>query len=212
MKPTKKVLDTLRACTLLSGLDEESLIQLAGEAEEERYAPGGEILREGVGAHRLGVLLTGEAQVYKSAGENKLLVSVLGAGSVIGAATLFLKDAVAATGIRAKRNTSVLWVGEEALTELMRADFAFTRSYIEYLTSRIHFLTGRMESIACAGAAERLYGFLVKNAEDGKVVLPAGMNELARALSISRASLYRVMDEFIRSGKLRRDGKTIYIV
>lgn len=211
MNPTPKAIEIMRATPPFDVLSLERLAELIRASSGERYAAGEDILTEGERSERLGVILSGEAQVYKGAGEGRVLMSVLSAGSVIGAATLMSGEPAAATGIHAKRGAVVLWISRQTAEELMRGDFDFTRRYIGYLTSRIRFLTERIENIASSGAQERLYGFLVKNSQDGVVRLALGMGELAEALGISRASLYRVMDELISTGRIRRDGRTIYI-
>ena len=51
----------------------------------------------------------------------------------------------------------------------------------------------------------------IRNAENGAVGIPHGYNRLASTLSVSRASLYRVMDELEREGRIAREGKRILI-
>ena len=211
MNLTPRLMTILQGVELFSTLSYEQLCGLVEASRGERYQAGEDILCEGEPSRRLGVLISGEAQVYKGAGESRVLMSILGPGSVIGAAALFLEDAAAATGIRAKRASAVMWTEEETLAALMREDFTFTRGYLAYLTSRIHFLTERIESIACTGAEEKLWSFLLRNAQEGEVRLPGGMGGLAEALGMSRASLYRVMDRLVSSGRIRRDGRNIYI-
>lgn len=210
MNPTPRAIEIMRGTAPFDVLSAERLAELIRASYGVKYQAGEDILFEGESSHKLGVILSGEAQVFKGAGEGRVLMSVLAPGSVIGAAGLFSEES-AATGIHAKRGAAVLWIGERAMEELMQSDFVFTRRYIGYLTSRIRFLTERIENIACSGAQEKLYGFLVRNSQNGVVKLAVGMGELAEALSISRASLYRVMDELISAGRIRRDGKTIYI-
>ena len=89
--------------------------------------------------------------------------------------------------------------------------FALAENYFCYLTERIHFLTGRIESIASPTVADKLLNYLAQNAENGAVGIPHGYNRLASTLSVSRASLYRVMDELEREGRIAREGKRILI-
>ena len=93
----------------------------------------------------------------------------------------------------------------------MQENFSLAENYFCYLTERIHFLTGRIESIASPTVADKLLNYLAQNAQDGAVNVPQGYSRLANALSVSRASLYRVMDELEREGRIARVGKRILL-
>lgn len=132
-------------------------------------------------------------------------------GALLGAASLFLADAHAVTEVDALTPCEVLFFDEETLKTLMQENFALAENYFCYLTERIHFLTGRIESIASPTVADKLLNYLAQNAENGAVGIPQGYNRLASTLSVSRASLYRVMDELEREGRIAREGKRILI-
>ena len=138
-------------------------------------------------------------------------MSVLTPGALLGAASLFLADAHAVTEVDALTPCEVLFFDEETLKTLMQENFALAENYFCYLTERIHFLTGRIESIASPTVADKLLNYLAQNAENGAVGIPQGYNRLASTLSVSRASLYRVMGELEREGRIAREGKRILI-
>lgn len=105
-----------------------------------------------------------------------------------------------------------MFIEENAFRRMLREDGVLLERYLSYLTERIHFLTGRIESIACPTAEDKLMNYLTQNAHGGSVTVPFGMNQLAAALSVSRASLYRVFESLERSGRISRNGKTIKIL
>jgi len=181
------------------------------------FRAGETVMASGAHLRALGVIVSGEADVMKHTrveedSSHGVFMSVLKAGDAFGAATMFLSDASAATQVRTRRGCKAVLFPEVWLKTLMREHFDFTLNYIAYLTKRVHFLTGRIESIACPTAADKLYNHLVRSAEDKVVHLPHGMRALADTLSISRASLYRVMEELEQKGMLRHEGKTIYLL
>ena len=198
---------------LFAGLDKGFVSHAAQCAEERSYAVGELILREGGDADSgLGVLLFGKAQVHKAAGGSRVLVSVLEPPTMMGASCLFMNEAHAATEVRAVKPCRLAFLREDMLRLLMRENFALAENYMRYLTGRIRFLTERIESIGSPGAAEKLMNYLALNARDGKLTLPMGYKSLADALCVSRASLYRVLEELEVAGRLRREGKTLYPV
>lgn len=197
---------------LFAGLDEGFVSHAAKRAEERSYAAGELIFREGGDTDGLGFLLFGKAQVHKAAGGSRVLVSVLEPPAMTGASCLFMKEAHAVTEVLAVKPCRLAFLGEETLRQLMRENFALAENYMRYLTGRIRFLTERIESIGSPGAAEKLMNYLALNARDGKLSLPMGYKSLADALCVSRASLYRVLDGLEAGGRLRREGKTLYLL
>lgn len=201
---------------VFSGMNDAFFSRALEGAKIRSFRAGAAVMAAGEALHALGVIVAGEADVYKhtdaqNKGADKLFMSVLGPGDALGAATMFLKDASAVTEVRTRRGCKAVFFSEAWLTALMREHFSFAQNYIAYLTARVRFLTGRIESIACPGAAEKLYNHLVQSAQNGVVRLPRGMQSLADTLCISRASLYRVMEALEKEGKLTREGKTIYL-
>ena len=144
-------------------------------------------------------------------GVSSTFIFLLTPGALLGAASLFLADAHAVTEVDALTPCEVLFFDEETLKTLMQENFKLAENYFCYLTGRIHFLTGRIESIASPTVADKLLNYLAQNAENGVVNVPHGYNRLASALSVSRASLYRVMDELEREGRILRKGKQILL-
>ncbi|HWQ57927.1 MAG TPA: Crp/Fnr family transcriptional regulator [Clostridia bacterium] len=197
---------------LFSGLGPEFVSRAALLAEITLFAAGQTIFAEGESTGGLGVLLSGKAQVYKAAGESRVLVSVLEPPAMTGASCLFMRGARAVTEVLAVKACRLALFGEDALRALMRENFALAENYMRYLSGRVRYLTGRIESIGSPGAAEKLMNYLALNARDGALALPMGFKALADALCVSRASLYRVLDALEAEGSLRRDGKTIYLL
>lgn len=197
---------------LFAGLDGEIVRRAAKLAYLRAFAPGETAFTEGGDARGLGFLLEGRAQVYKAAGGARVLMSVLEPPAMIGASCLFMKDAPAVTEVLAVKPSRLAVLGEDALRLLMRESFELAENYMRYLSGRIRFLTGRIESIGSPGAAGKLMNYLALGAQDGKLTLPMGYTALADALCVSRATLYRVLDALEAEGRLKREGKTLTII
>ena len=178
-------------------------------AYEKSFAPGQQVRP---GELALGLLLAGRAQVTKTAGHTKLRMSELGPGSLLGGATLFGKGRQP-TEIRAIGSCQVLFFPEGVFEAMLEADFGLTKRYIGYLTARIRFLTDRIESIACPTAADKLLCHLVQCADEtGALHMPGGMDALAQSLGMSRATLYRSLNALEEAGRIRRQGRAIYLL
>lgn len=196
---------------LFRGLDGAFVDRALSLARTMTLAAGGAHTLSG-GERTLGVIVSGTAEIHRPAGDGSVLMSVLGAGSVTGAATLFGDGGEVLTELRTRRGCTLAVWSEADVRKLMRESFEFTERYLEYLTGRVRFLVARIESIACPTAAEKLYNHLLKSAEGGEVRLAKGMSGLASAIGVSRASLYRVMEELEASGLVIHDGKIVKIL
>ena len=108
----------------------------------------------------LGVVLEGQLQVTKGG----LSVSLLEPGEVFGAAALFSDAAEFATTITAKKDSRCLLLPQPLVDRLIARDAAFRDRYLRYLTGRIHFLSGRLDSLAQHGAEGKLGRYLLPTA------------------------------------------------
>ena len=210
--PDSRTLRLISETPLFQGLDGGFVARAAGRAKAVSFAAGETLFSEGGEARGLGILLCGKAHVYKAAGESRVLVSVLEPPAMTGASCLFVRDARPVTEALAVKPCRLAVFDEQTLRALMLENFALAENYMRYLAGRVRFLTGRIESIGSPGAAEKLMNYLALNAREGRLTLPMGYSALADALCVSRASLYRVLDALEAGGRLRRDGKTIYLL
>lgn len=154
----------------------------------------------------LGVVLEGQLQVTKGG----LSVSILEPGEVFGAAALYSDAPSFATTITARKDSRCLLLPQSLVDQLIAKDAAFRERYLRYLTGRIHFLSGRLDSLAQHGAEGKLGRYLLSNRDEADS-LTCSATDLARRLGLSRASLYRAFEVLEGGNLIRRTGKTISI-
>lgn len=151
----------------------------------------------------LGVVLSGQLQVTKGA----LAVSVLEPGDLFGAAALYSDEPEFASTITARGPSRCLML-EQALVDRLLAEHSQIReNYLRYLTGRIRFLSGRLQTLAQPGVEGKLARYLLAN---GGSSCPA--TQLCQRLGVSRASLYRAFAALEDNGLIRRAGKTITVI
>ena len=150
----------------------------------------------------LGVVLSGQLQVTKGS----LAVSVLGPGDLFGAAALYSDEPEFATTITARGPSRCLMLEQRLVDRLLAEQGKIRENYLRYLTGRIRFLSGRLQTLAQPGVEGKLARYLLA----GGGSCPA--TELCQRLGVSRASLYRAFSALEDSGLIRRSGKTITIV
>jgi len=197
----------LARCPLLRGVEEtllEQIIQAEG-AELVQFSAGQVVYSPRDFRRCLGVLLSGQLQVTK----DTLAVSVLEPGELFGAAALYSDAPEYATTITARRSSRCLLLDQSLVDRLLGEQPLIRKNYLHYLTGRIRFLSGRLQSLAQSSAEGRLARYLLANSKNGSLTCSA--TDLARRLGISRASLYRAFEELEHGGLIFRQGKTITI-
>jgi len=153
---------------------------------------------------RLGLVLEGRLQVR----QQRLPVNVLGPGDLFGAASLF-HEGDYATLLTPLSPGLALFLTQDLVDRLLEREPLVRHNYLRYLSQRIHFLSGRIQSLAQPGAEVKLARYLLSEQRQGAVSLSAA--ELARRLSIGRATLYRAFGRLEEEGLIRREGKTVLL-
>lgn len=204
MSLTQEELTLLAGCSLFRDVDGvllRSLTELEG-AGVVQFNPG--VVYSPRHFRRcLGVVLSGQLQVTKGS----LAVSVLEPGDLFGAAALYSDEPEFASTITARGPSRCLLLDQALMDRLLAEQSQIRENYLRYLTGRIRFLSGRLQTLAQPGVEGKLARYLLAN---GGSSCPA--TELCRRLGVSRASLYRAFAALEDSGLIRRAGKTITVI
>ncbi|MBO4563747.1 MAG: Crp/Fnr family transcriptional regulator [Clostridia bacterium] len=200
----------LISCALFEGLSEESLGRAAQTASLRCFAAQEKLFPQDCG-RLLGVIASGSARAAKPKERGSVTMDLLGAGDVFGAAAIMGGELPSTEATVIKPVKALVFTSEEFLG-LMEKDFELTKNFCRYLTGRIRFLTARVDCMAGSSAAEKLMRYFTTNAEGGTVHLAFGMESLAKAISLSRATLYRALDELEKSGRIARNGHEIRLL
>ena len=201
---TRKEISLLAHSPLFQGVEEEVLLHLA-ELE------GASLVRFDAGVvyspqhfrRSLGVVLSGQLQVTKGS----LAVSTLEAGDLFGAAALYSDEPEFASTITAKGPSRCLMLEQALVDRLLAEQGQIRENYLRYLTGRVRFLSGRLQTLAQPGVEGKLARYLMAS---GGSSCPA--TQLCQRLGVSRASLYRAFSTLEDSGLIVRKGKTITVL
>ena len=155
------------------------------------------------------LIIKGEARVSKG----ETVISHLKDGEIFGAAFLYNQSYEFENTVTALTPLKVVIIEKDGVDELIKCDSSVSFNYISYLSERIGFLNSKIEGYTKPSAEEKLMLYLQKNSDlnNGKCEISVSMTELSHVLQISRASLYRVIENLENQGKICRDGKKIYV-
>ncbi len=204
MPLTREDVSLLAACPLFRDTEPEllrTLFELKG-ADLVRFDPG-VVYSPRHFSRSLGIVLSGQLQVTKGS----LAVSVLEPGDLFGAAALYSDEPEFAATITARGPSRCLMLDQQLVDRLLAEQGQIRENYLRYLTGRIRFLSGRLQTLAQPGVEGKLARYLLAN---GGSSCPA--TQLCQRLGISRASLYRAFTALEDSGLIVREGKTITVV
>ena len=208
---TPQELQSLPTTFLFAGYDAGELDKLLSGADWylREFPKGKAIFSPGHFRQELGILLSGRVLVTKG----ELVVSELSPGEVFGAAALFNEEADYVSTLTARNRCRILFFSQEAVQELIDREARLRQNYIRYLSSRIRFLSGKIDALIQGSGEKKLSAYLLRQMDgSGKVCLNCSMTELAGRLNMGRASLYRELQKLEDRGILARDGKTIQIL
>ena len=200
-------LTVLSRCPLLRGA-EAALTARVAELPgvwAEAFCPGQVIYAPRAFRRCLGVVLSGSVGVSSG----RLAMSLLRPGELFGAAALYNSAPEYASTLVCRTPCRVFFLPQETLDALLEEERTVRENYLCYLTGRIRFLSGRLQSLSQNGAAAKLGRYLLAGGKEGSLTCPAA--DLARRLGVSRASLYRAFDLLEEAELIRRAGKTIEI-
>ncbi len=178
-------------------------------AAPRSYGKGETIYDSALAQPSLALVLEGCVRVF----HGRVMMNVLCAGDVFGAAALFGGEEPYASRVVADTPCRVAFIPQETVSAWMAAQPRIAENYVRFLSDRIRFLNRRLATLTAGQTDGKLWRFLLAyKGEDGTVHLPGGMTELAERLNMGRSSLYRSLDALTEAGRIARDGKTIRII
>lgn len=200
----------IRGIPLFSSLSQSEIKALICSGKVQAYRIGEALSVE----NEIAIILKGSVTVTKQVGEKKLLMRILGAGSISGVASLFGDEHKPITTLTAEKMTEVLLVAHDTVAGLIEGNGAFAMSYIRFLTSRIRFLNGRIRAYTVSNTDAKLALHLLMSDENGtgEIELPVSLSTLADMLDMGRASLYRALEHLTENGIISRNGRKITIL
>lgn len=205
----ESLLGLLEGTFLFQGAPEAAQAALTDPRVLRRSAAKGEIIYE---PHRfqrcLGVVAEGTVQVSKGT----LIMNVLKRGDLFGAAALFHQRPDYATTLTARSSCKLLLFPQELVEEWMGRWPIVGRNYVTYLSQRIWFLSGKIDALTAGSAGRKVAQYLLAHEGEGTVELDCSLTGLAGRLGVSRASLYRALDDLRDKGVIQHRGRTIRIL
>ncbi len=208
----------LKRSTLFGGIPERDIAEdLAAAAHRIRqYEKGETVFRLMEKADRIGIILSGRAEVQKSfPNGSRINVSVRGPGEMIGAAAVFSKDGRYPCDIVAREPVAVLLLDKDAALDLMRRDRRVLQNFLREMGSAACMLQQRLELMSYRGIAQKAAFWLLTAARQtggSTVRIPGSVSQWSLRMDVSRPSLHRELKRLEAEGAVSRAGGMITIL
>ena len=176
---------------------------------ELRFDPGDVIYDHKNYSRALGYISQGTVIIE----QNGVPLKIARTGESFGAASLFNNADDYVSVIRAKTKCRIIFLSQETIHELITQNSVIALNYITFLSERIRYLNNKIASFTAGTVKERLAKYIVDvyNETESMELNGLSYSRLASSLNIGRASLYRVIDEFIEEGMIIKDNRRIII-
>jgi signal transduction histidine kinase len=125
----------LRNVPIFANMSEDDLLHIGSRAEEIRLAAGEELFVEGSPGDRAYIIREGELEIIKASGGREVLLSVRGAGEVIGEMSL-LEEAPRMATVRARSDCQLLTIRQQEFNELLENSPSAMRAMFDTVLSR----------------------------------------------------------------------------
>ena len=196
---------------LLDGLSDEELIYCRDMGSWEDFVfCRGQVLYDAEHAPRaLAIVIEGHIRIKYG----RVVMNDLYAGDVFGAAALYGSDESYPSTIVAGSDGRILLIPQETVSRWMAEVPRVAENYVRFLSERIRFLNRRLTTLTAGPADGRLWKYLLTHRDsNNQVYVAGGMSALAERLDMGRSSLYRSLDALSFAGRIRREGKMIYLL
>ncbi len=209
--------ETVLGAFLFKGVSEGRLREICSEdgCKLIRFEKGDVIYSPEAFLKSCGLILSGSVKVTKSSpGGQELFMNLLRRGSLFGAAALWDGHEGYVASLTALEKCRILFFSQELMESAMKKEPELALNYIRFLTGRVCFLNDKIQSLIAGRSSNTLAHYLESRLEHcgESFELDLGMTELAAALNISRASLYRAFDALEREKAVIRSGRKITVL
>ncbi len=210
----KSILTSLGNCPVFKGINEKDLKEIAQKYMSITVSEKNEVIFSETNYTRcLMVIIKGKASVVKPGGNTNILLNILSQGDIFGMATLFYEKENYLTQITALEKTTLAVFSKENVKKIFAEYPEVSENYITILSEKIHFLNKKISTYTKAETIQKVASFILQYANDEKTcsVLPYSITDVADALNVGRASVYRAFETLEKDGIILRKGKKILI-
>jgi len=214
-----KYRDFLKKVSLFKKLEEKALNVLGDTLSQKMYPKNSVIFEQGDPGEAMYLILYGRVKVvlYSESGR-EVILSYLKDDDFFGEMAIVAKQS---------RSATVITLEDTSLLRLSREDFAaqvhkcpdIALGLLEVLAARLKEADEKIGDLALIDVYGRVARYLLRLGQEQGKPMEGGVlvearpthQEIANVVGTARETVSRAISEFIKSGKIRIEGKTLFI-
>jgi CRP-like cAMP-binding protein len=210
------IASVLARLPLFSVLTPELITHLVVAARERSLARGEVLFHRGDPSKGFYVVVTGQIKLaFSSERGNEKVVELIGPQQSFGEAVMFM-DRPFPVFAEALADCRLLFIGRDAVFQLIETNPAFARSMLAGLSMRLHSLIADVESYSLQSSMQRVIGYLLQHVPDqtgsAELALPTSKQVIASRLNLTPETLSRILHELAEAQLIRVHGRQITII
>lgn len=209
-----EIVEYLSKTFLFCGLENKIIEQIINQYPPcvQKYNRTELINHEGEENKRVGFILDGKCEVVhvKSDGSHTVL-NVLNPPDSFGILSVLTKDDYS-TQIYVTKNSTVLYFSKDQIYDIVNDYSQISMNVINFLANRISFLNRKIETFSGTRVENRLASYILsRSVICGSDCFPFNIKKCSEAINAGRASVYRILDTFIKEELITLADKKIII-
>lgn len=198
---------------LLNGLNKQQICEICANFSPPVLFKKGDIVYSSQKfSNAIGYILKGVA-VAKADNQNETHLKTFEKGMSFGAAAVFGNSEHYISTITAKTDLEVLFITENELLALFEKYPQTAVNYITFLSEKIRFLNKKLNVVSSSGTENTVFKYLTSLADkNGEILNFKNMSLVSKTLGISRASLYRALNDLEKSGYIIKENNYIKVI
>jgi CRP/FNR family transcriptional regulator, cyclic AMP receptor protein len=210
---SKVAAEELTAIGLFDGISPAELAKLAERAVPRRLAAGQLLFTAGEPSEHLVLVRRGRLRVLVSSERgDELVLTVLGAGDVLGELSVF-DELPRSAGVEALDDAEVLLLPATAVRSVVVANPTALLAVTQQLAGQVRRLTGSAADLVFLDLPRRLAKLVLARAADGRVAdLGVSQSGLAAQLGTTRQSVNKALSGLAARGWISASGAQVTVL
>ena len=208
----------LTACPLFRGISPEELRDLleASSCRSKSYEKDEDVASAGETPRFLHIVVSGSVRGEMLDFTGKVIkIEDIAAPRPVAAAFLFGEQNRYPVNIMANEKATLVSIPRDRLITMMQQNRHFLISYLDAVSSRGQFLSGKIRYLSFSTIKGKLAQYLLELAEKQEgdsLMLAHSQASLSELFGVTRPSVGRAMSELNQEGVIRSEGKRVFIL
>ncbi len=213
MRFNREISEAIAVSALFKGVSQRVIDDIIEQSNDTVFTfnRGETVIGDATFERRVGIVINGEAALRKS--KSELNIRILSSSDVFALESIYSLRNYHPVEVVALKSCKVLFIDKAIVFRLIMSEPTFAANFNAVMSETVYYLYSSVSVYTGGSAEQKLAKFLFENFGGYKTLeLKESYSELAKALDMGRASLYRAFDSLIQSGAIEKEGRNIRLL